>query len=302
MNRLLLLLVLFLPLPLAAQEIGTLTLIEGSVRLLRGAVVLQAGEGVRLRQGDIIESSSPGFVQLEFGQGTVVALGPSSRLFLFSGAGGRAGGESANKTPSTDLVLLSGWLKGEVNSASTSYRFESPLLAVSARGGTIVLHATREATEAFVESGTAKINEVGPDGSLARSDLDAKSGQFLLRQAGKGVTADSRLPSSFTESMPVPFRDTIPSLISHFEGKTAAPRRQHEVTYAEVEPWLTMGRTWRRGFVDRFKARVNDGAFRKGLEDHLNNHPEWDPVLHPEKYAPKTPAQAPDSSHPGYSK
>lgn len=300
MNRLLLLLVLFLSLPLVAQEIGTLTLIEGSVRLLRGTAVLQAGEGVRLRQGDIIESSNPGFVQLEFAQGTVVALGASSRLFLFSGAGGR--NSDANKTISTDLVLLSGWLKGEVNSSSTSYRFESPLLAVAARGGTIVLHATPEATEGFVESGTAKINEVGPDGNLAHSDLDAKSGQFFVRQAGKGVTADSRLPSTFTASMPAPFRDTIPSLLSHFEGKTVAPKRQHEVTYAEAEPWLTMGRSWRRGFVDRFKARVNDTAFRKGLEDHLTNHPEWDPVLHPEKYAPKTPAQAPDSSHPGYSK
>ena len=66
MNPLLSLLAVFLLLtfPATAQEIGTMTLVEGPLRLIRGATVLQGTEGVRLHTGDIIESSDKGFVQL----------------------------------------------------------------------------------------------------------------------------------------------------------------------------------------------------------------------------------------------
>jgi hypothetical protein len=302
MNRLLLSLALLLPLPLAAQEIGALTLVEGHPRLIRGTTILQGAEGVRLRKGDIIESSDPGFVQLEFAEGTVVALGASSRLFIFNYVSGRTSGEPENKANVADLVLLTGWLKGEVNSRIVSYRFESPLLAAATRGGTVVLHATVEAAEIFIESGTAMIDEVRPDGSPGHSVQDAKSGQFFFRQTGKSMTTDFRLSPAFTDSMPRPFRDTLPPLLPHFEGKSVEPKRDHEVSYAEVEPWLTIGPAWRRGLVERFRPRVNDATFRKALEDHMKDHPEWDPILHPERYAPKVPAQGPDSSQAGSSR
>jgi hypothetical protein len=44
--------------------------------------------------------------------------------------------------------------------------------------------------------------------------------------------------------------------------------------------------------VPRFEPRLNDASFRKELAAHMNDHPEWDPVLYPEKYESKTPAQA----------
>src|ERR1700740_1036090 len=91
-----------------AQEIATLTMVEGPLRLIRGTTVLQGAEGVRLHAGDILETSPSGFVQAEFVGGTVAALGPSTRVFVFrvSGSGGKRGDAS-------QLVLLSGWLKGE---------------------------------------------------------------------------------------------------------------------------------------------------------------------------------------------
>ena len=86
MNRVHTVLVLFLLLPLAAvaQGIGTLTLVEGPLRVIRGTTVLQGAEGVRVFPGDIIESSDAGFVQLEFAGGAIVALGASTRVLLFS--------------------------------------------------------------------------------------------------------------------------------------------------------------------------------------------------------------------------
>ena len=282
---------LVLPLPVAAQEIGTVSVVEGALGVIRGTSVLQGTEGMRLRQGDIIKSSDRGFVQLEFDEGRIVALGPSSGLFLFSYAIGRGGAEGGNRTSAAEMVLLSGWLKGENGSTVGACRYDSPLLA-SGGDGTILLHSAAEAAEIFVESGSASIAQVNPDGSWGHRN-SAKAGQFFSRLPGKGVTIDSRPNSVFIESMPIPFRDTLPSRRARFVGKRVDAKRDHEVTYAEIQPWLTMGKTWRRGFVERFQPRLKDASFRKALEDHLNDHPEWNPIVHPEKYPP-TPPSGPD--------
>jgi hypothetical protein len=273
MNPLLVALLLFLlwPSSVAAQEIGTLTFREGALRLIRGSWVQQGVEGMRLHQGDILESSPSGFAQLEFSGGAIIALGPSSRLFLFSQpAGGTA-----------QLILLSGWLKGET-SPGRSYRYLSPLLAATTKGGTVVLHVG-ETTEIFVESGSATVGEVGAKGDLGHTSM-AKSGQFFSRRTGKSVTANSRPDSAFLGAMPVPFRDTLPTRLSRFSGTPPEPKRDHEVSYSEVESWLKIAPSWREGFVERLRPRLKDSAFRRGLEDHLSAFPEWDPILHPEKH------------------
>src|SRR5229473_7707162 len=81
-----------LSIPAAVQDVGTVTFLEGSLRIIRGTSALQAAEGTRLRQGDIIESSDKGFAQLEFVGGTILALGPLSRMYVFRhGMGGKSG-------------------------------------------------------------------------------------------------------------------------------------------------------------------------------------------------------------------
>jgi hypothetical protein len=290
-SSLLLVFLLVPPPPLAAQEISTLTFLEGVLRVIRGTTVLQGAEGARLRQGDIIESSTPGFAQLEFAGGTTVALGASSRLFLFNYSRGNRGG----KADTAQLVLLSGWLKGETAVSGGAYRYASPLLAAATNDGTVVMHATAQETEIFIESGSANIAEVSPNGNWGQS-VRAKVGQFLSRSAGKNVTNSARPTSTFIESVPRPFRDTLPSRLSRFE-KPVELRRDHEVTYSEIESWLNIGQTWRKGFVERFKPRLKNAEFRRAVEAHLNNHPEWDSVLHPEK-RPPTPVPAHDTDSP----
>jgi len=281
-----LLLCLLQPLALAAQEIGTVTLLEGSLRVIRGTTVLRGAEGVRLHRGDIAESSSAGFVQVELPGGAVVALGPSTRVFFFSHA-----------AKSTELVILGGWLKGEINPNAGTHRYASPLLAATTRDGTFVLHASGDAAEIFVESGSAGIGQVSPEGTVGTSGA-ARPGQFFSRQAGQSVNSYPRPSSVFLESMPRPFRDTLPSRLSRFSGRPPEPKRDHEVTYSEVQPWLTMGQSWRKGFIERFQPRLKDAEFRKALEAHLKDHPEWDPILHPEDHHPKTAPAAGDNPNP----
>jgi hypothetical protein len=264
-----------------AQDVGIVSLLESRLRIIRGASVFEGAEGVRLRPGDILETSDSGFAQLEFRPGLIVAIGPSTRLFLFR----------PQAASGSELVMLSGWLKGEVSSLGLS-RYSSPLLSGATANGSLVLHGDPGTAEVFLETGPAEVNEVNHDGSLSRP-VRGKVGQFFTRSAGKSVQIAPRPSPTFLAGLPVPFHDTLPSRASRFASKVVKPKTDHEVSYAEIQAWLNIGRSWRRGFVDRFKSRLSDPEFRRGVEENLASHPEWDPVLHPEKYQNRTPSGFP---------
>jgi hypothetical protein len=57
-----------------------------------------------------------------------------------------------------------------------------------------------------------------------------------------------------------------------------------DVSYADVEVWLKAPLAIRRPLVTRFEPRASDPKFRAGVEANLRFHPEWDPILYPEKY------------------
>ena len=65
---------------------------------------------------------------------------------------------------------------------------------------------------------------------------------------------------------------------------------EQEVTYAEAEPWLAG--PYRRIVPEAFQPRLKDREFRAAVEAHIARYPEWDRILHPEKYLPKAPAKA----------
>jgi hypothetical protein len=280
-----------LPIPAAAQDLGSVTFIEGSLRIIRGTGVLQAAEGTHLRQGDIVESSEKGFAQLEFGGGTIVALGPSSRMYIFRhGAGAKSGGDAGS-----ELVLLSGWLKGQSNAHAGSYRYESPMLAATTATGTVVLHSDQTGSDVFVEAGPALIAEVSTGGSTSKP-ATGTTGQFFSRHQGKSVSNSSRPSAAFVEALPASFKDTLPSRLAHFTSKPIEPKVQHPVSYVEIQAWLTMPGAWRRGFVDRFSPRLKDPEFRRQLEAHLGEYPEWGPALHPESHPQENPPPAQSNS------
>jgi hypothetical protein len=153
------------------------------------------------------------------------------------------------------------------------------VLAANTGDGTVVVHAGSNAAEILIESGSGNVAQVSHEGTLEHG-ASASSGQFFSVREGKSLTTASRPDSSFLESMPTQFRDTLPPRLSRFAGKQIEPKREHEVSYAEVQPWLAINRKWRRDFVERFRSRLSDPKFRKELDAHMKEHPEWEPVLH----------------------
>jgi hypothetical protein len=272
-----LLLFLFSSAFLLSQAIGTITMAESEWRVIRGATVYVGMPGTKVNRGDMLETGARGVTQIEFGP-TVIALGPSSRLLLFSYSASGAGSQA-------EFVLLSGWLKSELDAKSGSFQFDTPLLAGVIKQGNMVVHAGADSSEIFVESGSANIGQVTAGGSASQL-RPAKAGDFFSRQAGKNLTTASRPASAFVESMPMPFRDTLPA----HPLKTKSPELSHgkEIEYAQLRPWLLMPARWRKELVPRFQSRLSDPKFRDELAAHVQEYPEWDPVLHPEKYSGKS--------------
>ncbi len=257
---------LFASLDAHSQEVGTLTLLKDSpLRVIRGVSVLQGIEGMRLRTGDILESgpAPTAQAQLEFTGGAILEVGPSTQVLLLSQTGTTA-----------ETAMLTGWLKGETTAGT--YRYSSPLVTATSKGANVLLHVTADTAEVFVERGTAS---VGTGAAAATPSSTEKI--FFTRRAGKPIVAAGRPSGEFIGAMPVSFRDEFPSRLSRFAGaKPPVPKTDHEVSYAEIERWLTSG--WGRGLVARFKPRIQDSAFRQAIEAHLAALPGWEPVLHPQ--------------------
>jgi hypothetical protein len=266
--RFLLLPVLSLLVPLGAhsQETGTLTLLKDTpLRVIRGVSMLQGVEGMRLRKGDILETgpAPTAQAQLEFNGGAIVELGPSTQVLLLS-----------QTATSAETAMLAGWLKGETTAGTA--RYSSPLVAATTKGANLLLRITADNAEVFVEKGAASVGIGNAAGTPSSTEKI-----FFTRKAGKPIVPAGRPSGEFIGAMPVSFRDELPSRLARFAGaKPPVPKTDHDVSYAEVERWLTSG--WGRGLVARFKPRIQDSAFRQAIEAHLSVLPEWEPVLHPQ--------------------
>ena len=148
----------------------------------------------------------------------------------------------------------------------------------------VVARGDAQRSELFVESGSAKFTPVAARGK-AQTALDATSGEYLERVGDRAAVEQPRPPQAFVAALPRPFRDALPALADHF-GEEPELVRGREITLAEAEPWLAPGAS-RRTFVRRFTPRLSDPAFRAAVNARITAYPEWDRILHPDKYRPK---------------
>jgi hypothetical protein len=163
-------------------------------------------------------------------------------------------------------------------------RLRLPNATLDVVNAIVVARGDAERSELFVESGSAKFIAVAARGK-AQTVLDAKSGDYLERVGDRAAIAQPRPPQAFVTALPRQFRDALPALAANFAEEPELVRGR-EITLAEAEPWLAPGAS-RRTFVRRFTPRLSDPAFRAGVNARIAAYPEWDRILHPEKYRPK---------------
>ncbi len=271
-----------LPLPHASAVVSVAE--GGAYRLIRGATVYAGGRGVVLHPGDMIETPADSLLVLDFNADpqprAVAAIGPASRVYW------------QQHRAVTTLALLRGWVKVDTLTAGrqgTLSVLGTRLGAVSS-AGIYVAHAGESLDEVFHESGAMTLlvpesNRIGDGASLP--------GGFAARAAGQPVRTALRADAAFVAAMPAAFRDPLPSGLSAQLASRPEPAAPHAVEYADVADWLAAPLDWRRGFIERFRPRLRDRAFREALDAHLDAHPEWLRILHPPApaaAAPRRPA------------
>jgi hypothetical protein len=282
-----------LPINVSAQSTMA-TIVEGEATLVRGTTRYALLEGVRLASGDIVQTAGKTFVRIEFPDGSHVDLGPKTGLLNAIVTASRNVKPSGTNHP----FLLSGLMKySGSKAANAGHRYTTPHFTVTASESVAVIEVAATEASIFVESGEVRLAESGSKFSGAPQRL--KAGEFYSRKYGQKSTVTPRPSQAFISALPRGFLDTIPPRLSRFKDREIAPKRGDEITYADVEAWLKTNRDVRRPLIQRWRSRASDPAFRTALIANLKDHPEWDPILFPEKYKPKevkVPFLAPDTA------
>jgi hypothetical protein len=261
--------------PVRAMDSGIYTIVDGDVRVLRGATWFRLAAGARLLEDDVIDVADRAQTQLELTDGvTLNAAGPA---LMHAASIAMADGKPAAVA---EIVVARGWLKA-AGAKARPLRVRMPTMTVTVADAVVVASCDARSSELFVESGTTNI-------ALPRSKdapRDVAAGEFVARAGDRPPIVANRPPPAFLTAMPRPFRDALPTLASHFPVAPEALVKSRDISLAEAEPWLTG--TNRRSFVRRFTPRLSDPTFRAAVSAHPASYPEWDRIIHPEKYRPK---------------
>jgi hypothetical protein len=261
------------PNPTPVNRIGIVTILEGKATVIRGLSQFDAAEGVRLFPGDLVRTEPKSLLRVEYADECALEAGPQTQLQLFHPADKKRAGRPA-------LYLLQGWLKLACKAGSDA-AFASRDLDVVGISRVVVVQATGDKRAIFAEQGTAKVLKKSKADS---GSITLNSGDFVVVQPGEAADVQPRPAAQFMEALPRAYRDTLPSRYSLYVSRVAEPQNQRGFVYGDVEPWVNGETTVRRQFVGLWIRKANDPAFRAALDRDLAMHPEWDRILHPEKY------------------
>lgn len=270
----------------AADAPGTITILEGEAQIFRGAARYVAAEGVQLALGDIVETGDNTFIQIELSDRSTLQMGGISRAMINGGPG---------KSKDRSVYFMNGWVKvsgvRRDPKAEASYELRAPLFEIAPNPGVLVMLATPIEVQLFVERGEAKLTERQRSGPAT---LGLKAGDTYRRKVSSRGAVTHEATPDFLAKMPRYFRDTLPSRMDKFRDQDVRPKEGPDFGYADVELWMKAEASIRRPFVWRWKAKaLKDPAFKQGIVANMSSHPEWDPILFPEKYLPKEPPPTP---------
>ena len=266
-----------------AHAAALVTIVDGESTLIDGARSLVAVEGLKVGDETLVRTGAKAtLLRVEWPDGSVADFGPDTQAMLNPGGFGTRGG----RTPS--VYLLRGWLKLSAMGTGPASGMLAPRLDVQPFKGALAVMVVGDETWVFAESGGAPLIERD---KKPVSTVTLKSGEVYLRSgAAKGAVTPRPTPAQM-QRVPRGFRDSLPLRSAALKDRTVAPKATPPPGYAEFREWLLVEAPLRKTFTRRFVERTRDPAFRAGLVEHLSQHPEWEPVLFPERFV--KPASAP---------
>lgn len=270
----------------ATRPTAIVTILQGRATVIRALSQFDAAEGMRLLADDLVKTDKDTFLRIEYEDQSSIEVGPQTQLQLNHPA--------ARKKNRPALYVLEGWVKLGADKADGGGKpaFASVDMDVVDLTGVMVMRGDNASRELFAEQGTARWVDRDPHSA---EPVTLKQGDFLVAAQDRPPRTQPRPSADFTAAVPRPFRDTLPFRYDLFKDRSVAPKGQVPFTYADVEPWLNAEPSIRRQFVVMWRRKADNSTFRASLDHDLQKHPEWDPVLHPEKYEPPPEPAAPAS-------
>jgi hypothetical protein len=141
----------------------------------------------------------------------------------------------------------------------------------------------------FVESGGASVVLPVAKGKEAPA-RELRAGEYWVRDGDTLPRVVPRVAHDFVAAMPRPLLDPLPVLAARYSGPAPALKPAGDADFDDVESWLTG--PYHKAFVKRFTPKLSDAVFRAAVEKNIASFPEWDRVLHPEKFLPPKPPVA----------
>ena len=254
----------------AAEPAALVTLLEGSATVIVGPRAYAAATGARLGAGTLIETdAATGLMRVEWPDGTLLDLGPATRVVLQPGA-------IAGRAPL--FYLVQGWAKQSQVKASPGQ--VGAAFDMGPFAGVLVSQVDENQSVLFAE--------VGGGSFMARrqgASATLKVGQTAVLAGAAAPQFSARPPSAWLAQLPKAFRETLPAMASKFKGPPPTLRQRAALTYAGLQPWLVAEAALRRDFPRRFAELLEDRAFRDAVTRQLVQHPEWDALLKPARPA-----------------
>jgi len=275
----------------ATRPSGIVTILQGHATVIRALSQFDAVEGMRLLADDLVQTEKETFLRIEYEDQSSIEVGPQTQMQVNHP-------DARRKSNRPALYVLEGWLKLGAGKPDAGGKpgFATVGMDVVDVTAVVVMRGDSASREFFAEQGTARWLDAAPHGAEA---VTLKQGDFLVAAHDHQPRAQPRPSADFTAALPRPFRDTLPFRFDLFKDHTVTPKGQVPFSYADVEPWLNAEPSVRRQFVALWRRKADDPAFRASLDRDLQKHPEWDRVLHPEKYEPPaSPPAAPASTNP----
>jgi hypothetical protein len=212
---------------LAAESRPLLTIADGPVQVLRGAIKFDAAEGLALADDDIVRTTAATRVaRIEFGDGRVLDLGPSTQVLLPSPRIAQAQG-----WPGASAVVAQGWAK--LSAGAAAARLVTPhLVAVSDARGAVLTHSLADgAALAFAEArGLALLPRAGDS-----AEVLLREGESWTRSAAGAVRVSSR--ATGLTDMPRALADTLPRRAALFDGAAREPGEATPIEASDLAAW-----------------------------------------------------------------
>ena len=265
-----------------AAPFGTVTIADGKSRVLRAAAMHTLAEGGVLEEGDLIELDDGALVQVELGDGSAISFTSRARALLPTPAG--------QPDRLTDVLLLQGWAKVQLTSAAQLPAVRTPLVRLISQNVSYVLSAGEAGSQLFVETG-----ELVPAFATPKSGQPAivKAGEYVGIKADSSATVAPRAPPEFVKAMPRLYVDKLPARLARVKGRNVEFKHERDLGFAEVDGLFKLNPAGRKLYLAQFRPLLKDKAFLRDLEPAIKNYPEWDRIVHPEKYLPRPKPKAP---------